>query len=108
MGKIPGTLIKELRLKDGRVFPKGEKLQIIPPLQMSPWTCQVVLDIDDIISIKTSRLGYYFKEFELITMNDLERGAFDSVCLSMTGEEVEPDGWDEHGFPSMLLAMGMI
>ena len=32
----------------------------------------------------------------------------DSVCESVLGETVEPDGYDSEGSPSWLLALGMI
>lgn len=40
----------------------------------------------------------------------LEDVAMDSVCPACCSDgcEVEPDGTCEHGFPSVLLAMGII
>ena len=38
----------------------------------------------------------------------LEEWTYDGICESVLGETVEPDGIDEHGSPSWLLAMGMI
>ena len=105
---MKGTLKKELRLQSGRSFTVGEVFEIIPPTRNHPTTSFIVLDIEKQLRIPTATLGKYFKEFDVITMRELEKGSFDSICKSMTGIDVEPDGWDEHGFPSMLLAMGMI
>lgn len=33
---------------------------------------------------------------------------FDSICESVMGEPIEPDGIDAHGSPSWLLALGLI
>ena len=48
-------------------------------------------------------LGITIPDYE-----DLEHWVCDSVCESVLGETVEPDGIDEHGSPSWLLAMGMV
>jgi hypothetical protein len=51
------------------------------------------------------RIGSAFKEPSL---NSLERWSNDGVCKSIGGKRVEPDGTDENGAPSWLLALGMI
>jgi len=33
---------------------------------------------------------------------------FDSVCETLEGGTIEPDGWDYNGCPSWLLAIGLI
>lgn len=38
----------------------------------------------------------------------LEAWSHDGVCETVLGNCVEPDGHDEHGAPSWLLALGMI
>lgn len=40
--------------------------------------------------------------------DELMQMSFEGVCISVAGEEVEPDGYDSNGFPSWLLALGMI
>lgn len=42
------------------------------------------------------------------SLEELEQQSNDGVCDSVLGERVEPDGTDEHGSPSWLLALGMI
>lgn len=39
---------------------------------------------------------------------EIEGWVADSVCESLMGETVEPDGIDEFGSPSWLLALGLI
>lgn len=41
-------------------------------------------------------------------MRQLEAWAGDSVCETVTGDTVEPDGTGADGAPSWLLALGMI
>lgn len=42
------------------------------------------------------------------SMQKLEYWSMDSVCKSVFGYEIEPDGWDHYGSPSWLLALGFI
>ena len=42
------------------------------------------------------------------TMKTLERWVEDGIAQSITGKRVEPDGYDQYGFPSWLLVMGLI
>lgn len=48
----------------------------------------------------------YFKK--LPSMKMLEKWVNDSICLSVTGKRVEPDGTGPDGSPSWLLALSMI
>lgn len=47
-------------------------------------------------------------EIEQPDLDQLSEWVHDGVCDSILGERVEPDGIDEHGSPSWLLAMGML
>jgi hypothetical protein len=40
--------------------------------------------------------------------DELERLVCDSICPSLTGESVEPDGHDSHGAPSWMLLLGLV
>jgi hypothetical protein len=42
------------------------------------------------------------------SMKTLERWVCDSVCESVFGSQVEPDGWDSDGSPSWLLVFGLV
>lgn len=46
--------------------------------------------------------------FKSPSLNKLEKASDDGICPSVGGKRVEPDGWDENGSPSWLLALGMI
>ena len=41
-------------------------------------------------------------------MRSLEKWTFDSVCKSVGGKKVEPDGYDPNGYPSWLLVMSIL
>ena len=59
--------------------------------------------------IKVERLHHFLKGFAKPPgMRTLERYSMDSVCKSIYGKRVEPDGWDADGSPSWLLALGII
>ncbi len=46
--------------------------------------------------------------FKCPSLKSLEEWSNDGICESVTGENVEPDGYDCDGAPSWLLALGMI
>ncbi len=46
--------------------------------------------------------------FRAPTVATMERWSNDGVARSVLGKLVEPDGHDEHGSPSWLLALGLI
>jgi len=74
-------------------------------------------------TIRTLKSGVDFKEYQnkmydkgfsaikirKPTMRELEEICFDSICEAVDGcEPVELDGTCEHGFPSIIRALGMI
>ena len=60
------------------------------------------------VLFNTPSLHKYFTDFEEYTLSDAETAMMDGACPSVTGQEVEPDGWDEHGMPSILMAFGFV
>jgi hypothetical protein len=98
---------KSATLKSGLIIPKGTKATI----QMDPNNPMIVhlsgAGFD--FKSRSASLHKYFPGFvnpyEIIGDPD----EFDSCIVpSLTGEDVEPDGYDDKGFPSVLLALGMI
>lgn len=53
-------------------------------------------------------LGYLVRKVTKPSMKMLEKWTFDSVCKSVGGKDVEPDGYDANGYPSWLLVSGII
>ncbi len=89
---------KEIKLKNGKTLPAGLHVSFKPGNDM---LCTVHADDRDYLVRATSA-------FERPTMEDLEEMVGDAVVNSVFGNPVEPDGHDEHGAPSWLLALGMI
>ena len=62
-----------------------------------------------ICRMRTVNLHKYFPEFEgPLSVEEWNNAEFEDGWLSILGETIEPDGWDSKGFPSQLLAMGLI
>jgi hypothetical protein len=59
------------------------------------------------VHYKSLLLYKYFEEFIKPDMEAVEAAMYDGYCPSLLGEEVEPDGYDSEGFPSILLAAGL-
>lgn len=96
---------KEIKTKSGEILPKGSpvtfrgldeensrnsSLCLVQGIRPEPYKVRIT------------------SAFKTPSMEELEEWTNDGVCESIAGERVEPDGWDEHGSPSWLLAMGLI
>ena len=46
--------------------------------------------------------------FDVPELEELEGGVFDSVCETLEGNMIEPDGFDFEGCPSWLLVLEMV
>lgn len=85
---------KSIKLKDGSILPAGLPVTF---QESTPSICLV-----DGRKVRVS------SAFVPPSMDELEEASNDGVCPSISGETVEPDGWDCHGSPSWLLALGVI
>lgn len=92
----------DLNLKDGTSYPKGTSVSISVP-ENQPTAALLKIGSRE-IKIRSLSLSKYFRGFEKFDHSEV----MESSIPSLTGEMVEPDGWDCKGFPSMLLAAGMI
>jgi hypothetical protein len=96
------TLYKDIRLKDGSVLQKGRKALIFPR-EGHDRTCHVkMVDTGDLYIL------YYTSVIEPPDLNTLSFLHFRILSRSVDGEMVEPDGHSPDGFPSWLLAIGVI
>lgn len=93
-------LYRDIKMKSGFVMKKGTKVKVIPTKDDT--RCNLFYE------------GlYYHVSYPAIfpPPTDFEHAemAFDGDCLSVAGNgPIEPDGHDSEGFPSWLLALGMI
>lgn len=98
------------QVKTDIVLPVGERISI-RVMENEP-NMAYFLDVDTsecIGTLTSHKLWHYFEEFpKAPRLADLQESLAVGCCPSLLGEEVEPDGWDEQGFPSYLLATGLI
>jgi hypothetical protein len=94
------TTIKDLGLKDGTPISKGSSLVFIRPGEMPTV---------GIFSYNGRELKMRYRNvLKNPSMRSLEKWSNDSVCKSVFGAVVEPDGYGPLNEPSWLLAMGLI
>lgn len=100
------TTSRELKFKDGSVIAKGETVKVV--VDKDRPTVAILRYNGVKYATRSANLHIVSESFVAPTEEELMRGTLDSVCSSLLGNDVEPDGWDQYGFPSVLLAMGMI
>ena len=88
---------KSIKLKSGEILPKG-----LPVSFNSDFPSSCVVHWDRPVKVRIT------SAFCAPSLEELEEQCNDGVCDSVLGEQVEPDGTDEYGSPSWLLALGMI
>lgn len=99
----------QIRFKDGSVWEKGTMVEITVN-RMTPHIAQLALPGDETPPRKVRSMNLYiwFDEFIEITEDVIQEAVMDGTCPSLLGDDVEPDGWDSAGFPSAMLAYGII
>jgi hypothetical protein len=97
---------RNLKLKNGTVIPCGTVCAVT--FHRSP-VCTVQPEVFAACRLRCSSLPVYLADdFTRPTIDELGAVVDDAVCPSVMGEQVEPDGYDQHGSPSWLLALGLI
>lgn len=100
------TMVNDAINKRGDSIPKGTEVTVEP---CSPTLKGAILRHGETsIIVAYERLYHYTGEFQEPSLDQIKDMIFDGDCTSVAGEWVEPDGKDEHGFPSWLLVLGMI
>lgn len=99
---------RKLRSKNGNEISAGVKVNVT---SNESGTKAIVAHRDFKINVPMIRIGKYLRGFLTITevstaYHKAEHNP--EIVKSMTGERVEPDGWDSKGFPSVLLAGGYV
>ena len=90
---------KSIKLKTGEILPAGL------PVSFDSKNHSICLVMGERLEPYKVRIT---SAFHAPSLEELEEAVSDGVCDSVAGERVEPDGTDEHGSPSWLLALGMI
>ena len=104
------TMSKKLvTFKNGETWPAGICINI-EINENNPGVALInrISNPEDIKRCKSINLFKWFKRFESFTTKDIDQAIEKGYCPSLTGEKVEPDGWDHENMPSFLLACGMI
>ena len=102
------TLIRPLKLKSGREFPIGTAFAVIPHLN-DTHAMLFHEDSEEPFILNMVSLYKYFPEFIQVTDDLISTAMMDGEIPSLTGEtEIEPDGHDSDGWPSILAACGLI
>lgn len=92
--------IRDLKLKDQTIIPKGTQLTFVRHSDMATV---------GIFSYNGRELKMRYRSvIKNPSLKSLERWTMDSVCKSVFGAQVEPDGYGPLGDPSWLIALGMI
>ena len=99
------TLLRDVKLKDGRTFAKGTVFSVAFVQSENGATYLDVSNPDGSHAFKTTRYHSFFKAPSL---SSLERWVSDGVAQSVSGHRVEPDGYGPDGSPSWLLALRLI
>jgi len=107
---MKAILKRSITFKNGETWNPGQTITININ-QDSPMQAQLIshinTDYGNYKKVRSSNLHLWFDEFQPFTMADLEEATMDGICPSLTGDMVEPDGWDSEGTPSILLACGI-
>lgn len=99
---------RSIKLANDQIVPAGVEVHIIVERTRPTFAQLFYRPVGD-IRINCANLHHYFNDFIKPTEEIISEACFDGVCPSIfCGYDVEPDGFDEEGFPSVLLAMGMI
>lgn len=91
---------KAIKVKSGEILPKGSRVSFVG--ESAPHVCLVTGQRPEPYRVRIT------SAFRAPSIEALEEQSNDGVCDSILGERVEPDGYDEHGSPSWLLALQMI
>ena len=109
------TLKRDVKLKDGRTFPKGSSVEIkfFGDKDNGHKICEVnVLGSTDMsnTTYKTAiaNLPSTVSGFTKPSNATMEKWVSDGVAKTPTGKKTEPDGYADDGSPSWLLALGYI
>ncbi len=95
----------------GALIPAGTEFTVLFGKVKGQWALRAsaVIEVDSepaLISIVSRHASHFFTPPDLTALagEELHSG----TCPSVLGETVEPDGCDEHGSPSWLVALGFV
>jgi hypothetical protein len=93
------TLHTDLKLQSGDIIPAGTKLDISIPKD-KPFMAYCS-DKKHVFIMPSLGLHRFFEDFHKFPVKNMLKS---KSSISLIGKEVNEDGWDENGFPSVHLA----
>jgi hypothetical protein len=105
------TTKRSFTSKKGVTILEGEKVSLTFDVksktgEILPWAVRLATADGRKVAISTR--SFKAAGIRVPSMRKLESWSSDSVCKSVFGADVEPDGWSYDGSPSWLLALGWI
>lgn len=106
----PYTFIAKasILLKSGTIIHKGSKIEVVWDSETSVTSASVKVDGKQMEKRFSNRAIVALLGKKIPSEPTLSRWNKDGYCKTILGNKTEPDGRDEHGSPSWLLAMGLI
>jgi len=107
-------LKRDVKLKDGRTFPKDSPVDVkfFGNKDNGHVVCEITVQGDDdsnrTYKTAISNLPTTVSGFAKPSMATMNKWINDGVARTPTGKSTEPDGYANDGSPSWLLALGLI
>jgi hypothetical protein len=100
---------KQIKLKDGEALMPDDVVLYIPKSEKRNLGVTVFSERMN-REVRLSWVGFAMKVLgkKCPSMKTLEKYSNDSICKSIGGKTVEPDGYDQDGYPSWLLVLNII
>jgi hypothetical protein len=95
----------EIKMKNGVVIPAGAECSVKP--SESPMRAILGYQGQE-YRVRSLQLWKYFAGFKKPALKYLDPEYDFAIVPSLMGENVEPDGFDSHGWPSVMMAAGLI
>lgn len=109
---VKHTTIKDIKFKDQTYIPIHSECTICMKEKSHSTACVTGLNnlgLKRTYFLPVTSLHRYFNEFDMITEDDIEESMIDGDNYSIYNlsdcGNLEPDGFDEFGFPSKTLAI---
>ncbi len=99
------TLKKDINTVEGQKAKVGDKF-VVTVKKEEPY--MAICENEQVsFAMPSIMLPKVFKEFYAFTDPEVVATMHKKHTISLTGKKVKHDGWDDKGFPSVLLAAGL-
>lgn len=98
----------EIKLKSGEVIKLGDRIDFIRVSDTKGGVHVHVPALNRELKLSMTTFVKRILGKKVPSIRTLEKWSDDGIARSILGKKVEPDGYDSDGFPSWLVALGMI